>query len=115
MHGLQCKDGMPAMPMSVSVSITHSAQTVVGAEDPMDHLVTGALHAVQTAVGAPMVLDGILAACLVAILTWLAASTLRLRRTFAAVACAIRAGTTRATRAALPRAPTLAQLCVLRT
>lgn len=84
----------------------------------MAHMVADVLHAVKTtadAVGEPMTLGGILAACLVAILTWLAASTLRLQRTSASVACPIRAGPTRATRAAVPRAPSLAQLCVLRT
>ncbi|WP_249643807.1 hypothetical protein [Nocardia sputi] len=119
-HGLQCEDGMPAMsaPMSMTHSIMQSAQTTGGAADQMDQLVAGTLPAVKTvgdAVGEPMTLGGILAACMVVVLTWLAISTLRLRQTSAVLVCPIRAGPTRAARAASPRAPTLAQLCVLRT
>ncbi|NNH70579.1 hypothetical protein HLB23_12020 [Nocardia uniformis] len=113
-HGLQCEDGMP-VPVSMSHSMTHSVETVGAADGPMDHLVTGALDAVENVIGAPMTLGGLLAACLVAILAWWSASALRMPRPIAAVACPIRAGPRRATRTALPRAPTLAQLCVLRT
>ncbi len=116
MHGLQCKDGMPALPMAHAG--VHSIDTTASAGDRVDHLVTDTLHAVKTAAdaaGDPVMLGGVLAACMVAILTWLAVSTLRPPRATATAAIPIRAGPTRAARAALPRAPTLAQLCVLRT
>ncbi|MFH5227582.1 hypothetical protein [Antrihabitans spumae] len=118
-QGLQCRDGMPAMslPGSMPQSVMYSAPADTDASDDAD-LVTGAFHIVKAAAdaaGEPMALGGVLAACLVAVLTWLAASTLRLRRTSVAVGCPIRAGPSRAAHAALPRAPTLAQLCVLRT
>ncbi len=107
----------------MSISMPHmgmhsaTAAADVGTGDLAD-LAAGTLRLVTTGADAaddPTMLGGILAACLVGVLRWFAASILRLLRTAVTAVCPIRAGPTYAARAALPRAPTLAQLCVIRT
>lgn len=107
----------------MSISMPHmgmhsaTAAENVGIGD-LVNLAAGTLEIMTTVADAaddPTMLGGILAACLVGVLSWFAASILRLRRTVVTVVCPIRAGPTYAASTALPRAPTLAQLCVLRT